>query len=337
MTQRPIPLRDRLPAIDADRAERQTRLIAALNARRLGEQTLSARVALARDRRAASAWVRFRAAGRQVTIAPLLVDGELVRLSGVGGGPDAAIAARLLAAIEPLVVALESALGTDLHPEGLTGEAPDDAILLRLDAACTRHSIRHRLIVAVPSQGEIASPALPASEPALLATLRARWSAAIDAPAIPASHIGTIAPGDLFLLGLTPLVARISIPGRRGLVQGLLEPQKGSLTLHEDIVPAPADTAAGAPTPTVEGAPIDWDAMKVPATIEIDGGLLSARDIAGLAAGSVLPVPQTGGTLAVRVVAGGTLIGAGELVAVGDGFGVLFTSSGGPDTIDAGA
>lgn len=334
MIQHPSPLRDRLPAIDGIRAERQTRLIAALNARRLGEQTLSARLALARDRRAASGWVRFRAGGRAVTIAPLLVDGELVRLSGAGGGPDAAIAARLLAAIEPLVVALESALGADLHPEGLTTEPPDDAILLRLDAACSRHAIRHRLIVAVPAEGEIASPALPAAEPALLANLRARWTATIDAPAIPASHIGTIVPGDLFLLGLTPLVARITIPGRRGLVRGRLEPMKGSMTLHEDIVPAPADTAAsGAPGNSVEGAPIDWDAMKVPATIEIEGGLLSARDIAGLAGGSVLSLPQTGGTLAVRVVAGGTLIGAGELVAVGEGYGVLFTSA--PDSDDS--
>jgi type III secretion protein Q len=335
MIQRPSPLRDRLPAIDEIRAERQTRLIAALNARRLGEQTLSARLALARDRRAASAWVRFRAGGRPVTIAPLLVDGELVRLSGAGGGPDAAIAARLLAAIEPLVVALESALGADLHPEGLTIEAPDDAILLRLDAACTRHSIRHRLIVAVPAEGEIASPALPSAEPALLATLRTRWTASIDAPAIPASHIGTIVPGDLFLLGLTPLVARITIPGRRGLVRGRLEPMKGSMTLHEDIVPSPADTAAAVESKTNDASPIDWDAMKVAATIEIEGGLLSARDIAGLAAGSVLPVPNTGGTLAVRVIAGGTLIGAGELVAVGDGFGVLFTSASDADSTGA--
>jgi flagellar motor switch/type III secretory pathway protein FliN len=74
--------------------------------------------------------------------------------------------------------------------------------------------------------------------------------------------------------------------------------------------------------------------MKVPATIEIEGGLLSARDVAGLAPGSVLPVPRTGGTLPVRVVAGGTVIGAGELVAVGDGFGVLFTSISG-DAADA--
>ena len=324
------PLRDRLPAIDQIRAERQTRLIAALNARRIGNQTLAARLALARDRRAAASWIKFRAGQRTVTIAPLLVDGELVRLSGAGGGPDAAMAARLLTGIEPLVVALESALGADLHPEGLAEEAPADAILLRLDAACARHTIRHRLIVAVPADGEIAGDDLPPAESALLTKLRAHWSAAIDTPSIPVARLGTIAPGDLYLLGMAPLVARISIPGRHGTVRGRLEPSKGSMTLQEDTLPASAATTAIVEAPEAvveaEAPPVDWEAMKVPATIEIEGGLLSARDVAGLAAGSVLPVPQTGGTLHVRVVAGGAVIGSGELVAVGDGFGVLFTS-----------
>ena len=92
------------------------------------------------------------------------------------------------------------------------------------------------------------------------------------------------------------------------------------MTLQEDLVPAPdAD-----PSPAAASAPPEWDALSVPACIEIDGGLLSAQDVAGLAAGSVLPLPQTGGTLRVRVVAGGATIGSGELVAVGEGFGVLF-------------
>jgi type III secretion protein Q len=324
MSQQTLPLHDRLPALDQARALRQTRLIAALNARQLGDQTLAARLALARDRRAASAWVSFRAGQRRVAIAPLLVDGELVRLTGAGGGPDAALAARLLAAIEPLVVALESALGADLHPEGLATDPPEEAILLRLDASCPRHAIRHRLIVAVPGEGEVAAPALPAADNALLATLRARWTATIDTPSIPTSHLGTIGTGDLYLLGLTPLVARIVLPGHRGIVRGRLEPTQGSMTLQDQIVPSSADVSEP-PQSTGSGA-MDWEQMKVPATIEIEGGLLSARDVAGLAPGSVLPVPRTGGTLPVRVVAGGTVIGAGELVAVGDGFGVLFTS-----------
>ncbi|WP_174525853.1 FliM/FliN family flagellar motor switch protein, partial [Sphingomonas adhaesiva] len=159
-----------------------------------------------------------------------------------------------------------------------------------------------------------------APPPALVNTLRARWRATIPAPAIPAARRGTIGRGDLLLLGIGPLIARLSIPGRDTDVAARLEPSKGSMTLQEDLVPAPdAD-----PSPAAASAPPEWDALSVPACIEIDGGLLSAQDVAGLAAGSVLPLPQTGGTLRVRVVAGGATIGSGELVAVGEGFGVLF-------------
>lgn len=325
MSQRPVPIHDRLAALDPVRAVRQTRLIAALNARRLGDRTLAARLALARDRRAASAWIRFRAGTGQVAIAPLLVGGELVRLSDAGRAPDIAVAARLLGEIEPLVVALEYALSVDLHPEGLTAAVPDDAILLRLDASGHGQAIGHRLIVAVPATGEVTASALPAADSALFAALRVRWTATIDTPPIPAAHLRTIVAGDLYLLGLAPLVARITLPGHRRPATGRLEPTKGSLTLQDDIVPVSAGPIAA--DAAVLAAPIDWTQVKVPATIEVDGGLLSARELAALAPGSVLPVPRTGGTLPVRVLAGGTAIGAGELVAVGDGFGVLFTST----------
>ncbi|WP_288459740.1 FliM/FliN family flagellar motor switch protein [uncultured Sphingomonas sp.] len=319
--ERPLPLRDRLRAIDADRADRQTRLIGALNARHSGALTLAARAAFARDRRAAGAWIGFEAGAQRAYVAPLLVEGELVRLTGGDGVPDPALAARLLPAIEPLLAALEAALGDDLRPSALVTEVPDDLILLRLDASCARHTIRHRLLIALAGAGEVAAAALPAAPPpALVNTLRARWRATIPARAIPAARRDTIGRGDLLLLGIGPLIARLSIPGRDTDVAARLEPSKGSMTLQEDLVPAPdAD-----PSPAAASAPPEWDALSVPACIEIDGGLLSAQDVAGLAAGSVLPLPQTGGTLRVRVVAGGATIGSGELVAVGEGFGVLF-------------
>lgn len=313
-------LRDRLRSIDARRADRQTQLIAALNGRHSSGLTFSARGAFARDRRAANAWLSFEAGKQSALVAPLLVEGELVRITAGDGIPDPALAARLLPAIEPLVAALESALGEDLRPSALVTEIPDDFILLRLDAACSRHTIRHRLLVAFAGEGAVMPSPLPAAAPPLLANLRTRWTAVIDAPALPARRIGTVRRGDLLLLGLGPLRARIKIPGRDVALAGRLEPLKGSMTLQEDIVPAPAPDRS-----TSDGnAPQDWEALTVPTRIEIEGGLISGRDIAGLAAGSVLPVPHTGGILRVRVVAGNTAIGRGELVAIGDGFGVLF-------------
>ncbi|KQT35012.1 hypothetical protein ASG29_02440 [Sphingomonas sp. Leaf412] len=333
--ERPMPLRDRLRALDAGRADRQTQLIAALNARRAGDLSLTARVAFARDQRAAGAWIGFAAGRRQVFVAPLLVDGELMRLSGGDGVPDPALAARLLPSIEPLLAALESAVGDDLRPATLVTAVPGDFIQLRLDAACSRHTIRHRLLVALPADGDVAESPLPPAPPALLSTLRTRWTAAFPAPALSAARIATIGHGDLLLLGIGPLSARITISGRDMPFVGRIEPSKGSMTLQEDLVPPPGPSPHDADPVPAADAPKDWEAMTMPTRIEIDGGLLSARDIAGLAAGSVLPVPQTGGTLRVRVIAGDTPIGGGELVAVGEGFGVLFdrigTSAGAGD------
>lgn len=326
MTQRPSSLHDRLRAIDAGHAERQTRLIAALNARRAGALTLAARAAFERDRHAAGAWIGFRAGGRPVLVAPLLVDGELARLSAAPGGTDPAVAAALLGRIESLVVAIESALGEDLYPDGLQAAAPDDAILLRIDAH-EGGGLRHRLIVALPAGGELPEPLLPEAPPALIAALRAPWRAILDGPALAVSRIGAIGVGDLLLLGIRPLVVRTVFNGRGAGYSGRIDLSQGTLTLQDDIAqPSPSGALSPTGTAPAAGDGIDLDALKVATTIEIDGGQLSAREIAALGAGSVLSLPGGGGTLSVRVLAGGTPIGAGELVAVGEAFGVLFTA-----------
>lgn len=335
MSQGPAPLRDRLRSIDAPRAKRQTRLIAALNQRAIEGATLTARVAFERDRRAAAAWIRFRAGDAPVLLAPLLVDGALVRLSLGPDGPDAAVAAALLARIEPLVVAIEQALGRDLYPEGLeTGVVPD-AILLRIDAGAEGGSIRHRLIVAFPPEGQVVAPVLPRAIPGLLGALRVRWRATLAGPPLRATRIATIRVGDMLLLGLRPLLAQITFPGRIGQLPGRLDLIRGIMTLQNEPADNPAsERAAAQDTPDS----IDWEGLKVSTVIEIDGGTVSAGDVAALGGGSVLPLPSSGaGTLSVRVVAGGAVIGTGELVAIGDGFGVLFTSvtSGGDVSVEA--
>lgn len=320
MSQRISRLHDRLRAIDAGLAERQTALIAALNARAIEGGTLTARAAFERDRRAAAAWVRFRSGSRPVHLAPLLVDGGLARLARGPEGPDPAVAAALLARIEPVVAAIEAALGTELYPDGLDLSDPDDAILLRIDAIESGGAIRHRVLAALPPDGDALPTALPRAIPSALGALRWRWTARIDGPSLRAARIGTIGAGDLMLLGLTPLRPVVRLPGRARPMAGQIDLTRGTMALQNEIEAA-ADRGADA-----AAASIDWDDLRVPTIIEIDGALISGSEVAALGGGSVLPLPATGGTLPVRVIAGGTLIGTGELVAVGEGFGVLFTS-----------
>jgi type III secretion protein Q len=325
MSRHHAPLRDRLRSIDAARAERQTQLIAALTARAVDDDTLTARVAFERDRRAAAAWIRFRADGAPVYLAPLLVDGALARLARGHDGPDPAVAAALLARIEPLIVALETALGAELYPDGLDTSDPADSILLRIDAHGAAGAVRHRLLVAFPPDGPVATPVLPPVVPSALGALRWRWTATLDGPPLRATRVATIRAGDMMLLGLRPLTARVKLPGRAPTAAGRIDLIRGNMTLQNDIVEDPA--AGREPiAPATETTSIDWDELRVPTVIEIDGAMVSASEVAALGGGSVLPLPVGNGTLAVRVIAGGTLIGSGELVAVGEGFGILFTS-----------
>lgn len=312
------PLRSRLRAIDEGRATRQTGLIAALNRRIVDNLRTSARAAYERDRRAATAWIRFRTRSAPVLVAPLLVDGELARVTAASGDPDAAGAAATLARIEPLVAALELALGEELHPDALDTSPAGDPILLRLDASTAAGSIRHRLLLAIASDmPDRPLATLPAAPPSLGA-LRLRWAARIQAPALPLDRLAMLRPGDLFLLGKRRLLAQVSVGNGAG-AGAELDLNRGIMTLQQDFVAEPLPDAA--PSSSIGVADV-----RVPAVVEIAGGALSATDIAGLAAGSVLPLPGDGGPLAVRVIAGTAVIGEGELVAIGQGYGVIFTA-----------
>ena len=80
------------------------------------------------------------------------------------------------------------------------------------------------------------------------------------------------------------------------------------------------------PEVRAQAAP-DLAALTVPTTVEIDGGGLTLERLAALGPGSVVAIPgASGGVLPVRLLAGGKRVASGELVAVGDGYGVLITA-----------
>lgn len=81
-----------------------------------------------------------------------------------------------------------------------------------------------------------------------------------------------------------------------------------------------ADTLAGAASDTqASTAP----PLALEAVVEL--GTTSFAEAAGLTPGMVLSVPADGSSLPVRILAGNAPIARGELVAVGDGYGVLVT------------
>lgn len=328
MSVRTAPLRTAIRAVDEQQAQLQTRLIATLNRRRLPEFETSARVASERDRRAASAWIQFTAGHQTLSVAPLLVDGQLARIATAQGRPDAPGAAAALAQIEPLVAALELVIGRELHPAGLQSHHEDPAVMLRLDASVAEGPIRHRLLLAVPPDLALEPLTLPEVVPTTLARLRLRWVARLPAPSLAPNRLAAMGRGDLLLLGAGALVARVSLPGRNAWPRARVTLLEGVMVLQDD--PAEQDTdqthiPAPSPDAAPAGASLDWNGVTVPLTVEFSGGNLTAAELATLGKGSVLPLAATGGTLAVRLVAGEQVVADGELVAVGQGFGVLIT------------
>jgi flagellar motor switch/type III secretory pathway protein FliN len=319
---RPEPLRANLRTIDQNRAQLQTTLIGALNRRLIDDLQTSVRLATERDRRAAIAWIQFRSGEHLVQIAPLLVDGALARVSGAQGSVDAAAAAATLGRIEPLVGALELVLGCELQPAGLHRSYAGDPVLLRLDATTANGVIQHRLLLAVPPETAVE----PLAEFELAATaiggLRLRWTARFEGPEVRAASIASIARGDLLLLGTAVPVAKLSLPGRNDAPRARIAFKEGVLVLQDDAaMEGPPEASA----PAGSGGEVGWSEVRLPTTIEIIGSGMTAAELATLGKGSVLPLPAAGGTLPVRVIAGEQCIAEGELVAVGEGFGVLIT------------
>jgi hypothetical protein len=317
---RPSPLRTRLTAIAPERARLQTAVIAALNSREVEGLTTTARLANARDRRAATTWIDFESSQGRVAVAPLLVDGTLAQLTR-GSEPDGVAAAATLERIEPLIAAAETALGVALQPHGLSATVDEaDNVLFRLDGHLGQ-GIAHRLIVAVPEGLQPSPLPLPLRIPAFVTRLKPVWRGRIAGPAIPARRRATLAAGDLILLGAGILVAKLSLPGAHGAFAARLNWGEKRLVVEQDRGGVAMDAAADGAT----GGSTDWGNAALPSTIEFDGRGLTSAELAGIGEGSVLPLPAQGGTIAVRVRIGGEIFCSGELVAVGEGFGVLVT------------
>jgi len=329
-----------LPAAAPEREGLASALIGALNRRTAGEppHALALTAAVPGDEVARpGAWIAF-ADGNEADapvlhLAPILADGRVPMLTDAAGRPDAALAATALGAVEPLVAALELVLGRALRPTEAVAAVPGDPVLLLLDAAAAGRRA-HRLLLALPpGTAPAAAGALPLDR-SHLPDVGPAWTARIAGPAVAAARAAAIARGDLLLLGTGRPLVRFAAPGRKGTLTGRLDVEGGLIMVDGELdassgPDAPASADAGAPLP-------DPAAHSVRFTVEIEGGDLSFERLATLGAGSVVPVADAGGgRLPVRLLAGGRAMASGDLVAVGEGYGVLVTSvSGGmaPDT-----
>lgn len=311
-----MSLSDSLHRVPPESAALQTALLAALNGRREGDLELRAAAAPAE----APAWLRFETPRGALWLAPQIVDGGRAVLTGEDGAPDAAASLTALGAVEPLVAALEAVLDAGLDPVDLA-PAPGGAVCLAVEARDSG-ALRHRLLLACAADAGFAPAPLP-PDLAAIALLRPALGFCVDGPLLPAGRWAALAPGDLVLLGVRPLAGRLSLGGDPAW------PATLDLAAASLAVSGPTSwrqTVTDAPEARTDAPPGDWAAARLPLTLEIDAGTLPLGELSGLAGGSTVRLGAAGAALRVRLLAGGVRIGTGELVAIGDGYGVLVTA-----------
>ena len=302
-----MPLASRLPSVDPGVARAQTRLIAALDGEPAEGGLLRAGAVPGGDHAA----IVFATAFGTVEIAPLLADGGVPRLLADDGQPDAVPALAALAAIEPLVAAVERRLGTALSPVAVAPLA--SAIRVRVDLVEADAGFRHAAVVGLADGVPLPAPSRRLS--AWAARLRLPLVFRAAGPALPPARVAALAAGDLVIVGGSALAGHLDAGGRRR--PGVFRPAAAELTitaLGSSRVTDPDETTG------------DLDpGLRLPLTLRIDGGSATLGEVAGLAPGSVVPLGLEGATLPVTLEISGSPIAVGELVAVGDAYGVLIT------------
>lgn len=315
----PLAAHVSLPSIDPHLATLRSDVIEALNRRRVGTLVLSAQKT---SDNGVAAWIALEASGQgPFHLAPLLANGVIPVLTDAAGRPDAAAAAVALGALEPVVAAIELVVGRALRPTAVLAQAPADGVAIEVEARVDGARV-HRLLLIVPQDARIDSPDALPLDPAAFVDVAPVWTARIEGPSVAQAGMARIGAGDLLLLGTGHLLARFSAPGKNTMLAARVDVAGGSMVVEQEFEAADDTTQRPSAGPRPGLA-----ALSVPTLIEFDGGGLTLERLATLGVGSVVDVPAAaGGVLPVRLLAGGKAVASGELVAVGDGYGVLITA-----------
>ena len=300
------PLQTLLPRIEPERAALQTRVITALDGIVVAEMRLHAAVLDTPPLAAIGC-----AGGWELT--PLLTGGTIPALLGDDGQPDALLAVAALGGLEPLVAAVESGLGVSLSPDSIgLASAP---LWLRIDALDVDGDVRHALALGLDTQAVFELPKRHFTRPAFAGALRLAFVFIAAAPRLAPERIAQLAHGDIVLIGQSLLPGTLQFGGQSHSAS--YRPAAALVTIADFqgiAIVSDLDTQK----------PLD-PALQLPLTVEIAGGTAALETLANLAPGSVLPLGIAGSALPVTLSAAGARIATGELVAIGDAYGVLIT------------
>lgn len=307
----PAPLLSRLPRLDPTPARLRTRAIAALHGGELpGGSRSCARLASADERAYARAWLRCESWAGPIHIAPLV---------GVTT-PDAADLCAALGPLEPLLALAERALRVELAPGAVEAELSQSVVVLALGTG--RDPL---LLLALEPDCALQPAPAPARAPThLLVPVRAELR--LRPPALTAAQLATLAPGDLMLLAAEQQ-AELRLPTPAPAIHGRYDLRSATLRVHaalsqETSMTLTQDDDPEAAAPVLDAAALA--ALDVPVTVALEPLNLPLASLAALQPGSVLECPAAGGaSLPVRLLVADRTVATGELVVVGDAYGVL--------------
>ncbi len=241
---------------------------------------------------------------------------------GAPDGPDSTLdliaATETLEAAEPAIAALERALGTPLLPGPLAAPAPGARVQVEVELP---QGLGARLDAAADVLLRLPEPDWRDVPSAVLGyALRCRvilGGCGLTREAAARLQAGDVLVDPLRFRG-APVVRLVAPDGREAAAT--LHPAAGALHFsptRDSAMPSPSDSSE----PTDD----DWARLPVQLRFELPRASVPLGTLAGLQPGAVIPIATPGERLEVVVSNGGRAIGRGELVALGDGFGVRLT------------
>ena len=341
------PARRRLRRIDPADAAAGNRVLALLDGLSVddpqGVLTLSVRGAASpRD----GGWLVFDTGAGEIAISALVIAGQPVPPLAEGVSPDLPAALHQLSRLEPIIGAVERAVGLPLDPVAV---GPQRGLAFDVQARDADGAIVHTAQLSVDPTCAAVWPDPPPTvdfEAHAAATLRA----SLEGPRAPLAELPLLASGDVVVLptasgGLACTLSGADAP----ILRGRLDVAARRLTLQHvetdpmlDTAQRPAESRApdhdtSKPVPPAEGAsfapraeapaqPLSTEGLTIRLGVELGEVRLSLKALSGLKPGSVIALPLEGDDLVVELNADGQPLATGRLVSLGDAYGVLVDS-----------
>lgn len=263
---------------------------------------------------------------------PIRANGRSLAIGTESGSPDLVTAAEALAACEPLIASIERALGSPLWTRAVRRASPPGAerVEVRIES--------HDGLCALLGAPATALRGLPAPRwgrpPPHVVGVGVRCRVAIGGCTLAAERLAVAAPGDLLLETTRPgtgWTVRVRTPDGSSVDATLLPASRSLRFDSEDPVAMEPDSPEHGPA-TAAAHPPSWPHVPTDVRFELPGVVVPLGVIAGLQPGAVLRIADADAPLRIELIAGGRPIGRGELVAIGDAFGVrlLERTDGGP-------